>query len=322
MKKISVVIPCYNDSASVVQMYERLTCVFKSELHEYDYEIIYCDDYSPDNGKTWEEIKKVCELDKKCRGVRNVKNFGIYRNPFAAMMYGTGDVTFMIFGDIQDPPEYLPEMVRYWEEGYKVVVGVRPNQYYGFFTNILRKVYYWLISKLSNNHQIVGANGFGLYDKSFVDILHKIDDVQPILTGVVTEYGSNIKLIYIKQEKGGREGKSNLNFWGKYDAAMVSITSYTKMLLRLITFIGLIVGTMSIIFAIIIFVQKLLNWDAFLLGIPALTVGMFFLGAIQLFFLGIIGEYVLAINNRSMKRPLVVTGEKVNFDNEGHESAR
>jgi hypothetical protein len=119
----------------------------------------------------------MCAIDKKCRGVRNTRNFGIYRNPFAAMKYGAGDATFMIFSDIQDPPEYLPEMVKNWENGHKVVVGVRPNQYYGFFINIMRKVYYWLISKLSGDRQIVGANGFGLYDKSFVDILHNIEDV-------------------------------------------------------------------------------------------------------------------------------------------------
>jgi len=314
MKKISIIIPCYNDSASVPNMYKRLMNIFRDQLSQYDYDITFCDDCSPDDGMTWEEIKRVCNADKKCRGVRNTRNFGIYRNPFAAMRYGTGDAVFMIYGDLQDPPEYLPEMIQEWESGHKVVMGVRSNQYYNLFFNIMRKAYYGIIGKLSNNRQIAGANGFGVYDASFVKILHEIDDVQPLLTGVVTEYGSNIKLVQVKLEKGGREGRSNLNFWGKYDAAMVSITSYTKMLLRLITFIGLLLGVLCILFAIVIFVLKILNWDTYPLGIPALTVGMFFLGAVQLFFLGIISEYILSINNRSMKRPLTVVADKINFE--------
>jgi len=314
MKKISVVIPCYNDSASVRQMHERLTNVFANKLPEYDYDITFCDDRSPDDGNTWNEIKKVCAIDKKCRAVRNVRNFGIYRNPFAAMRYGNGDAVFMIYGDIQDPPEYLPEMVAHWQNGHKVVLGVRQNQYYNAFFTIMRNMYYGIISKLTSNQQIVGASSFGLYDRSFVDILHDIDDVQPILTGVVTEYASDIKVIQVTLEKGGRDGKSNLNFWGKYDTAMVSFTSYTKMLLRLCTFIGLIIGALSFIFAVWVFIMKILNWDSYPLGIPALTVGMFFLGAVQLFFLGIIGEYILAINNRSIKRPLTAVDEYINFE--------
>jgi glycosyltransferase involved in cell wall biosynthesis len=315
-KLISVVIPCYNDYASVPVMYERLMRVFTDELSQYDYEITYCEDCSPDDGKTWEEIRKICESDTKVRGVRNVRNFGIYRNPFAAMQYGRGDATFMIYGDMQDPPENLPQMIKYWEGGHKVVIGVRPNQYYNPFFNLMRKMYYGLVRKLTNNRQLEGANGFGLYDRSFVEILKEIDDMQPVLPGVVTEYGGNIKIIPIHQEKGGRDGKSNLNFWGKYDAAMVMITSYTKMLLRLMVFIGLAIAALSIAFALIILILKLTHWNDYPLGIPALTVGMFFLGGAQLTFLGIIAEYVLAINNRSMRRPLTVVSEKLNF---GHE---
>ena len=316
MKKISVVIPCYNDSNSVANMYSRLINIFYNKLPDYDYNITFAEDSSPDMGKTWEEIEKICISDPKVRGVQNSRNFGIYRNQFAAMLYGDGDATFMIYGDIQDPPEILPTMVKLWEEGHQAVVGVRPNQYYNLFFNVMRNIYYGLIKRLSNNRQIVGINGFGLYDKSFVELLREINDVQPILTGIITEYANNIKLIEVKQEKGGRDGKSNLNFWGKYDAAMVSITGYTKLLLRIITFIGALVGTLSIIFAIIIFILKIIHWHDYPLGIPALTVGLFFLGGVQLFFLGIISEYILAINNRSMKRPLVSIKKKLNFNTE------
>jgi hypothetical protein len=231
-----------------------------------------------------------------------------------SMKYGDGDAVFMIFGDLQDPPEVLPEFVEHWERGHKVVVGARSNSYNKYFIRVMRKAYYKIITRLSGNRQIEGISGFGLYDRKFVDILEDIDDIQPVLPGIITEYVRDIKIIPVRQEKGGR-GKSNLNFWGKYDGAMMSITSYTKSLLRAVTFVGAVMGFLSIMYAAFIFVYKLLFWDVFAFGIPALTVGLFFLGAVQLFFLGILGEYVLSINNRSMKRPLVVVDEKLNFDN-------
>jgi glycosyltransferase involved in cell wall biosynthesis len=311
MKKISVVIPSYNDAKSVEKMYKRLRHVFETQLGAYDYEIIYADDCSPDN--TWEEIKKVCAADRRVKGVHNMRNFGFYRNVFMTMKYGDGDATFMIFGDLQDPPEVLPEFVKHWESGYMAVVGARANSYDPFFMRVFRKIYYKILTKLSNSRQFEGICPFGLYDKKFVKILDDVDDIQPILPGIVTEYIRDLKIIPTRQDKGGRE-KSNWNFWGKYDAAMMSITSYTKSLLRMATFVGAIIGFLSILFAAVVFVHKLLFWDQFVLGISALVVGLFFIGSVQLFFLGILGEYVLSINNRSMKRPLVVTDEKINFE--------
>jgi glycosyltransferase involved in cell wall biosynthesis len=313
MKKISVVIPCYNDSNSIVSMYDRLIMVFRNNLCTYDYEIIYADDCSPDEGKTWGEIKSVCKLDPEhVKGVRNTKNFGFYRNCFETMKYGNGDAVFMVFGDMQDPPEALPEFVKYWEDGYKVVVGQRLNSYNKALIRLGRKIYYRVLSRLSNNKHIEGVSGYGLYDKSFVKILYGIEDTQPIIPGIVGEYVSDVKIIKICQQRGGR-AKSNLNFWGKYDGGMMTITSYTKSLLRMVTFIGLAVGILSAIYALYIVIYKILFWDNFAHGIPSLLTGMFFLGSVQLFFLGIVGEYILSINNRSMKRPLVVVDEKINF---------
>jgi glycosyltransferase involved in cell wall biosynthesis len=292
-------------------MQQRLTAVFSESLPQYDYEIIFVDDRSPDN--TWDEIRKVCAFDTHCKGIRNATNFGFYRNCFATMQYGDGDAAFMLFGDLQDPPEVLPEFVRHWESGCKAVVGSRSNSYNKPLIRIARKMYYGMIAKLSNKKQIEGISGFGLYDRSFIDILPQIDDVQPILTGILAEYVKDICIIPVQQEKGGR-AKSNLNFWGKYDGAMMSITSYTKTLLRMVTFLGGIIGMLSVLWAIVIFIWKLVAWNSFSGGVPSLIVGMFFFGAVQLFFLGILGEYVLSINNRSMKRPVVIVDEKINFN--------
>jgi glycosyltransferase involved in cell wall biosynthesis len=313
MSKISVVIPCYNDSKSITQMHERLTAVFKNDLPQYDYEIIFVDDRSPDG--TWEEIKKVCAVDTKIKGIRNTTNFGFYRNVFSSMKYGNGDAVFMIFGDLQDPPEVLPEFVKRWEAGCKVVVGARSNTYSKRFIAFARSIYYKLLYFLSNRRQIEGTSGFGLYDRSFIEVLRDIDDIQPVLTGIITEYVKDVEIIPVLQEKGGR-AKSNLNFWGKYDGAMITITSYTKFLLRLCTFVGITIGCLSLMFAILVLFLKLTSLYPYPVGIPSITVGMFFLGAVQLFFLGILGEYVLSINERSMKRPLVVVDERLNFEDD------
>ena len=313
MKKISVVIPCYNDSSSISMMRERLTQIFLNQLQQYDYEIIYVDDCSPDNEKTWNEIKRTCYVDKKCKGIRNTRNFGSVRNSFSSLLYGEGDATFFLFGDLQDPPEYLPEFIKYWEAGYKVIVGARQNSYTNLLLRLMRKFYYFIIEKLTNKKITSGVSFFGLYDRSFLQILEKIEDIQPVLNGIITEYAPNLKIIDVRQEKSAR-GKTNVNFWGRYDLAMINMTSYSKMLLRAATFIGAILGLISIMFSFFVFIQKLILWDTFSAGIPALICGVFFLGGLQLFFLGVMGEYILSINNRSIKRPVTVVAERINFD--------
>lgn len=313
MKKISVTIPCWSEEKSVRQMYDRLMKVFHDELSKYDYEIIFVDDYSPDN--TREEIRKLCVYDKKVKAVFNARNFGFSRNVFAAMQYGTGDATFMLFGDLQDPPELLPEMVKRWESGSKVVVGQRTKGNENKLMYSMRKLYYKIMEILSDSKQIEHFNGFGLYDKSFIDILKKLDDPMPYLKGIVSELAIEQSIIPYEQMESLR-GKSGSNFLKNYDLAMQGITSYTKILMRIATFLGVGLGILSAIFAIFVFINKIVNWDTYPIGTASMLIGIFFIGAVQLFFMGILGEYVLSINTRSMKRPLVVIGEKINFEEE------
>lgn len=310
-KKITVVIPCYNESNSVKLMYDRLTKVFKESLPKYTYEIIYVDDCSPDN--TWEEVLKVCEQDKHIKAIKNAKNFGFNRNVFASLLYGDGDATFMLFGDLQDPPEILPTMVKEWEAGHKVVVGQKTHSDENKIMYGLRTIYYKLIGKLSESNQIQHFNGFGLYDKAFIEVMKKIDDPSPYLKGLVSEFGMDIKIIQYEQSKSLR-GKSGFNFMKYYDAAMLGITSYTKILMRIATFVSAFLGFVCAILALFVLISKIFNWNSYMYGTATILIGVFFLGAIQLFFLGILGEYILSINTRSMKRPLVVIGEKKNFE--------
>ena len=312
MKKISVVIPCYNDSKSVENMRNRLTKVFTEQLSSYDYEIIFVDDHSPDN--TWEKISEVCKTDPKCKGVRNAKNFGFSRNVFACLRdYADGDAVFMLFGDLQDPPENLPLFVKEWENGGKVIVGQKLKSRESKIVYTFRTLYYKLIGKFSQVSQIQHFNGYGLYDKCFIEVLRQIHDPMPYLKGIVGEFAMNLKIVNYEQYKSER-GKSNFNFFRMYDFAMQGITAYTKTFMRMATYIGAVMGIISIIVAIAVFIVKLCNWETYPVGIPSLQVAVFLIGAIQLFFLGIMGEYILSINTRSLDRPLVVVGEKVNFN--------
>lgn len=311
MKTISVTIPCWSEEKSVRQMYDRLTKVFHEQLPQYDYEIIYVDDYSPDNTRA--EIRKLCSEDKRVKAVFNARNFGFTRNVFATLQYGGGDATFMLFGDLQDPPELLPEMVEKWEQGHKVVIGQKTKSRESRLMYSLRTLYYNIIGKLSDSQQIQHFNGFGLYDRAFIEVMRQIDDPMPYLKGLVSEFGMNICVLQYEQAESLR-GKSGFNFMKYYDVAMMGITSYTKILMRIATFAGAILGFVSVCLAIFVFVSKLLNWNAYPYGIASILVGVFFIGAVQLFFIGILGEYILSINTRSMRRPLVVVGEKINFD--------
>ena len=310
-KKISVVIPCYNEEKTVKEIYERLISIFSSELKCYDYEIIFVDDFSKDN--TREEIRKVCKLNHKVGGVFNARNFGFHRNVFQSYQYATGDCVFMMFGDLQDPPEMLPVFVKKWEEGHKCVVGQREKSTESKVKYILRKIYYKIMNMLSDTSQIEMINGFGLYDKSFVEVLREIDDTVPFFKAVLNEYGMNICVVPYAQSAGKR-GKSNFNILKNYDFVMQGLTSSTKLLMRFATFISIFIAFICIIYTGSVFVRKLLDPTTFPSGTASVMVGVFFLGAIQLFFIGILGEYILSINEKISRKPRVVIEETINIE--------
>lgn len=309
-KLISVVIPCYNEEKSVQTMYDRLNAVFADKLPKYDYEIIFVDDFSTDGTRA--QIRKLAGQDARVRAVFNARNFGFHRNVFSALTYGTGDATFMLFGDLQDPPENLPLFIERWEAGAKVVVGQRRSSDEGIFMTACRHLYYKLIKWFSDTDQIARFTGYGLYDAEFVRILRDIDDIQPFFKAIVAEYGLDLEIVQYDQAQSSR-GKSNFNFLKNYDFAMQGITSSTKLLMRLATFVASVVGFACLGFATFVFINKLVNWDNYPVGEASITVGLFFLGSVQLFFIGILGEYILTINGRIVAKPRIVVGEWVNF---------
>ena len=242
-------------------------------------------------------------------------NFGFSRNVFSALQSASGDAVFLVFGDLQDPPELLPEFVRKWEAGNKVVIGQKVASDESLFMNWMRKGYYRVIRSLSDKPQIEEFNGFGLYDKKFIEILRDINDVQPYLKTIVSEYAPNHETVVYHHHKSGR-GKSNFNFYRNYDFAMEGITSSTKKLLRMATFMGAGLGMFSVAYAVFVFVRKILFWDTYPLGQASIMIGIYLIGAIQLFFIGVLGEYMLSVNVRTMRKPRVVIDERINFDHD------
>lgn len=311
MKKISIVVPCFNEEENVVHMADAIREEFKKNLSSYEYEIIFIDNDSKDN--TRELIRELCNSDKGIKGIFNAKNFGQFNSPYYGMLQSTGDATVLMAADFQDPVEMIPKYVAAWEEGYKIAIGIKKSSQENKIMYHLRSLYYKTIKKLSEVEQIEHFTGFGLYDKAFINVMRNLDDPVPFLRGIVAELGFRRKEIPYEQPQ-RRAGITSNNLYRLYDAAMLSITAYTKVGLRLATFAGVILSGISMIIAVIYLILKLVYWDRFPAGMAPILIGMLFLGSIQIFFIGLIGEYILTINQRVMKRPLVVEEERINFD--------
>ncbi len=311
MKKISIVVPCFNEEENVVPMADAIREEFKKNLSSYEYEIIFIDNDSKDN--TRELIRELCNSDKGIKGIFNAKNFGQFNSPYYGMLQSTGDATVLMAADFQDPVEMIPKYVAAWEEGYKIAIGIKKSSQENKIMYHLRSLYYKTIKKLSEVEQIEHFTGFGLYDKAFINVMRNLDDPVPFLRGIVAELGFRRKEIPYEQPQ-RRAGITSNNLYRLYDAAMLSITAYTKVGLRLATFAGGILSGISMLIAVIYLILKLVYWDRFPAGMAPILIGMLFLGSIQIFFIGLIGEYILTINQRVMKRPLVVEEERINFD--------
>ena len=310
-KKISIMVPCYNEEENVVPLSEAVIATLEKDLPEYDYEILFIDNCSKD--KTREKLILLCSRNKKIKAIFNTKNFGQFNSPYYGLCQTTGDCTICLCADFQDPIDMIPKFVHEWENGYKIVCGIKTSSKENKIMYLLRGVYYKTIKKMSEVEQIEQFTGFGLYDKSFIQVLRDLKDPTPFLRGIVAELGPERKEIpYEQQER--RAGKTSNNWYRLYDAAMLSFTSYTKIGLRLATFIGFGLSAVSVVIAIVYFILKLLHWNDFPAGMTPILLGVFVIGSMQLFFIGLLGEYIMNMNARLMNRPLVIEQERINFD--------
>jgi len=306
-----MLIPTYNESENVEPLSEAIVAEF-AKLPQYDYEIIFIDNNSQDG--TREKLRSLNKKNKKIKAILNAKNFGQNNSPYYGLLQTTGDCAILMCADFQDPVEMIPKLLEKWDgEGYKIVSCIKTTSKENKFIRFARTCYYKLIKRFSEVEQIEHYTGFGLYDKAFLDVLRELKDPTPFLRGIVAELGfKRVEIPYEQQLR--RTGKSKNNFFSLYDIAMLSFTSYTKIGLRLATFVGLGVAVISFAIAVFYLVYKLIYWDTFNAGMAPMVVGIFFLGAVQLIFLGIIGEYILSMNKRIMNRPLVVEEERIGFE--------
>ena len=309
-KTISVMIPCYNEEENARPIYEAVRDELKRSCPDYDYEILFIDNKSKD--RTREIIEEICAEDRRVKAIFNIKNFGQFNSPYYGMLQTTGDCTILMCCDFQDPIEMLPQIVAEWEKGAKIVSCIKTASKENPVMRFLRTCYYKMIKKMSSVDQIEHFTGFGLYDKTFIEVLRNLKDPTPFLRGIVAELGfKRVSLEYTQAKR--RAGKTHNNFFTLFDAAMLSFTSYTKVGLHLVTFAGLVLSALSILVALIYLVYKLIYWDRFSAGFAPLIIGLFFLNAVELLFIGFVGEYVMSINTRMMNRPLVIEEERINF---------
>lgn len=311
-KTVSIVVPCFNEVDNVVPMSDALMTVMGG-LPQYDYEIVFIDNCSKDG--TRDRLREICRCHKEVKAILNVKNFGQFNSPYYGLCQADGDCAVLISCDFQDPVELIPKLLDEWESGYKLVCPVKKTSKENGVMYFLRSCYYKLIRRMSDIEQIEHFTGFGLYDRSFIDTISQLDDSAPFLRGVVAELGPARKEIPYEQQL-RRSGKTHNNFFTLYDGAMLSFTSYTKGGLRIATLAGFALSVLSIVAALVYLILKLTNWEAYPAGAIPVLLAVLFFGSVQLFFIGLLGEYILSINTRVMHRPLVVEEERINFDDE------
>jgi glycosyltransferase involved in cell wall biosynthesis len=309
-KKISILTACYNEEENVEILYGEVKKVF-DQLHQYDYEHVFIDNNSQD--KTVAILKRIALQDKHVKIIVNARNFGHIRSPYHGLLQTTGDCVISVVADLQDPPELIPEFLKKWEQGFKIVTAVKKKSRENPLMFLLRKMYYNILGKFSEGEQIKNFTGFGLYDKSFMDVIRKIDDPYPYFRGLISEMGFQITSVEYTQPK-RLHGKTSNSFYSLYDIGMLGFINHSKLPLRLASFIGFTVAILSLFVAIAYFIYKLVYWDDFKVGTAPLIIGLFFFSSIQLFFIGIIGEYIGAIHTQVRKRPLVIERERINFE--------
>lgn len=308
-KKISVVTPLFNEVENVVQLCDRISTVMQSLPYEYEH--ICIDNCSVDG--TSEVLRQRAARDRRLKVIINTRNFGHIRSPYHALLQATGDCAVIIAGDLQDPPEIIPEFVRKWEEGYKSVMAVKPKSEESSAMFFIRKTYYRMINHISEVPLVENATGAGLYDRVIVQALHRIRDPYPYMRGLICEIGYPVATVPFVQPRRER-GVTSQNFYTLYDLAMLGIVKHSRVPLRLMTMFGFGFACLSLLVALSYLVAKLLFWNSFEMGMAPILIGMFFFAAIQMFFMGLLGEYVGSIQTQVRDLPLVVEAERINFD--------
>ncbi|MDD4915868.1 MAG: glycosyltransferase family 2 protein [Methylococcales bacterium] len=315
-KLISIVTPCYNEEDNIEELCQRIAIVMAGQ--PYDYEHILIDNCSTDG--TVLKIKAIAAEDRRVKLIVNARNFGHIRSPYYGILQSGGDACVLIASDLQDPPEMIAEFIGKWEQGFKIVLAVKPESEESSLMFALRKAYYQTISSISDVPLVQNATGAGLFDRKVIKILRDIQDSYPYFRGLLCEIGFPIATVPFKQPRRMR-GVTKNNFYTLYDIGMLGITNHSKVPLRLMVMSGFLLSFLSLLVALLFLAAKLIYWDSFQLGMAPVLIGLFFFAAIQTFFIGMLGEYIGSIHTQVRNMPLVVEMERVNFDTEASEPA-
>lgn len=309
MKFISVITPCFNEAGNVEELHARIKAVFDA-LPQYDYEHIYIDNASTDG--TMEVLRRLANEDKRVKVILNNRNFGHIRSPHHAVIQARGDAVIALVSDLQDPPEMIADYLQKWEEGWPIVLGQKTNSEESRVFFALRKIYYRVVNRLSDAPLLENVTGAGLYDQKVIEMFRKLDDPYPYTRGLIGELGYPVARIPFTQPR-RKSGITKNNFYTLFDIAMLGVTSHSKVPLRLATMLGFGMSLLSFLAGTGYLIYKLIFWNSFSVGVAPLVIGLFFLGSVQMLFLGIIGEYIGSIHTQVMNRPLVVEKERINF---------
>lgn len=310
MKLISIVTGCFNEVDNVEELIEQVVAEFEN-LPQYQFEHIFIDNNSTDG--TQDKLRELAAQYPHVKVIMNVRNFGHIRSPYHGLLQAKGDAVISIVADLQDPPTKIPEFLSKWEEGFKVVVGVKPTSDEGRLMSWVRKFYYRLVTKIADVELIRNFTGFGLYDQCVLEQLRKLNEPYPYFRGLISELGYEVCQIPYHQPT-RQHGKTKNNFYTNFDMAMLGITSHSKVPLRLATIGGFFLGSVSFVIALIYLVYKLVFWSNFQLGMAPVIIGLFFFCGVQLFFIGLVGEYISTIFTKVQNRPLVIERERLGFD--------
>jgi len=308
-RRISILTPCYNEADNVELLYHRVRAVFDGQP-DYRYEHLFIDNASTD--ATVSILRRIAAQDKNVKVIVNTRNFGHIRSPYHGLLQCDGDAVIGMAADLQDPPELIPEFIARWREGYKVVLGIKSASEESASMFALRRLGYAVIDRLSEVRQVRNSTGFGLYDREFVAAVRKLSDPNPYFRGIVSELGFRYATVPYTQPKRA-SGVTKNNLYLLYDLGVQGIVNHSRIPLRLATILGFFSSVVSLIAAIVYLALKLLFWYDLPIGIAPLIIGLFCAASVQLFFLGVLGEYVGAIYTQVRSRPLVVEAERINF---------
>ena len=308
-KLISLISPCFNEEGNIEELYRRASVVM-ADLAQYDFEYLFIDNASTDG--TLDKLRALAARDPRVRVIANTRNFGHIRSPTWGILQTRGDATVVLASDLQDPPEMIPHFLAGWEEGFKIVLAIKPVSQTNPLMHWVRKLYYRGLDAISEVAIVRDATGFGLYDRVVLDHLRQIHDPYPFMRGLICELGYPIKTIPFDQPRRQR-GISKNNFYTLYDLAMLGIVSHSVVPIRLAAMAGFGIGLLSILVALVFLILKLVLWDRFPIGIAPIVIGMFFMFGLVMLFIGILGEYIASIHTYVRNRPVVVERERINF---------